>query len=58
MTKLLIVLYYLVLVFRFEIFNAEKLIGFDQILLPTRLVWLGDWEPVSTATMSWSSSAV
>ena len=24
----------------------------------TRLVWLGDWEPVSTATMSWSSSAV
>ena len=27
-------------------------------LRPTRLVWLGDWEPVSTATMSWSSSAV
>ena len=47
----------MVLVFRFEIFNEEKLIGFDQILL-TRLVWLGDWEPVSTATMSWSSSAV
>ena len=50
MTKLLIVLH-------IWYFNEEKLIGFDQILL-TRLVWLGDWEPVSTATMSWSSSAV